>query len=229
MQKARNDSIEAQQNRTLALSSSLDKVSSSIVSNAFKPMQTTATPTTVGSTTSGGPNLDPHWTSPVAVTSLSKPPVQPPIRRPFIRRKLYQTTITWGDRDSFADYMHDCYGGDKDFTLMPVIPLDKVKHPWNEELLLDLCKIRINCIARLDKDYVELWIRTIARGIGTSPVPYIKDKMSFPPDIVDDTQAHLDDTYVESLENVRSVPEVLVSEDPEYEDEGFYYDENVLE
>ena len=228
MQKARNDAIEAQQNRTVSLSASLDKVSSSIVSNAFKPMHTTATPTTVASTTSG-PNVDPDWTSPVAVTSTSKPPVQPPTRRSFLRRKLYQTAITWGDRDSFADYMHDCYGGDKDFTLMPVIPLDKVKHPWNEELLLDLCKIRINCIARLDKDYVELWIRTIARGIGTSPVPYIKDKMSFPPDIVDDTQAHLDDTYVESLENVQSVPEVLVSEDPEYEDEGFYYDENVLE
>jgi hypothetical protein len=169
MQKARNDAIEAQQNRTVALSSSLDKVSSSIVSNAFKPMHTTATPTTIGSTTSG-PNLDRDWTSPVAVTSVSKPPVQPPIRRTFLRRKLYQTTIIWGDRDSFADYMHECYDGDKDFTLMPVIPLDKTKHPWNEEVLLDLCKIRINCIARLDKDYVELWIRTIARGIGTSPI-----------------------------------------------------------
>ena len=125
--------------------------------------------------------------------------------------------------------MHDCYGGDKDFTLMPVVPLDKVKHPWNEELLLDLCKIRINCIARIDKDYVELWIRTIARGIGTSSVPYISNQMSFPPDIVDDTQDHLDDTYVESLENVRSAPEDMVYEDPEYVDDGFYYDDNVLE
>jgi len=133
MQKARNDAIEAQQNKTVALSASLDKVSSSIVSNVFKPMHTTATPTTVASTTSG-PNLDPDWTSPVAVTSVNKPPVQPPNRRTFLRRKLYQTTITWGDRDSFAEYMHDCYGGDKDFTLMPVVPLDKVKHPWNEEL-----------------------------------------------------------------------------------------------
>jgi len=228
MQKARNDAIEAQQNRTVALSSSLDKVSSSIVSNAFKPMHTTATPTTVASTTSG-PNLDPDWTSPVAVTSVNKPPVQPPIRRTFLRRKLYQTTITWGDRDSFAEYMHDCYGGDKDFTLMPVVPLDKVKHPWNGDLLLDLFKIRINCIVRLDKDYVELWIRTIARGIGTSPIPYLKDQMSFPPDIVDDTQEHLDDTYVEALEKVGSAQKEMVSEDPEYEDEDFYYDENVLE
>ena len=84
-------------------------------------------------------------------------------------------------------------------------------------------------MARLNKDYVELWIRTIARGIGTSPVPYIKDKMSFPPDIVDDTQEHLDDTYVEALENVCPAPKDLLSEDPEYEDDGFYYHENVLE
>ena len=33
---------------------------------------------------------------------------------------------------------------------MPVNPLDKVKHPRN-------------CIARKDKDYVELWIHTVAR------------------------------------------------------------------
>ena len=39
---------------------------------------------------------------------------------------------------------------------------------------------------------------------------------------------YLDDTYVEALENVCSAPEELVSEDPEYEDEGFYYDDNVL-
>ena len=64
----------------------------------------------------------------------------------------------------------------------------------------------------------------ISRGIGTSPVPDIKDQMSFPPDIVDDTQEHLDNTYVESLEN--AAPEDMVSEDPEYEDDGFYYDEN---
>ena len=134
----------------------------------------------------------------MAVTLLSKPPVQPPIRRTFLRRKLYQTTITWGDKDSFAEYMHDSYGGDKDFTLMPVVPLDKVKHPWDTDLMMDLCKIRINCISRLDKDYVELWIRTITRGMAVSPGPYIKDQMSYLPDIVDDTQEHLDDTYVES-------------------------------
>jgi hypothetical protein len=31
------------------------------------------------------------------------------------------------------------------------------------------------------------------------------------------------------LENVRPAPEDMASEDPEYEDDGFYYDENVLE
>ena len=46
---------------------------------------------------------------------------------------------------------------------MPVNPLDKVKHPWNTDLLFDLCKERINCIAHKDKDYVELWIHTVAR------------------------------------------------------------------
>ena len=159
MQKAKHDAMKGQHNRTVALSSSLDKVSNSIVHNAFKPVNTTASPETVA-TTSSAANLDPDWTSPVAVTSLSKPPVQPPIRRTFLHRKLYQTTITWGDKDSFAEYMHDCYGGDKDFTLMPVVPLDKVKHPWDEVLLLDLCKIRINCISRLDEDYVEIWKQT---------------------------------------------------------------------
>ena len=38
---------------------------------------------------------------------------------------------------------------------MPVVPLDKVQHPWDTDLLMDLCKIRINCISRQDKDYVE--------------------------------------------------------------------------
>ena len=104
---------------------------------------------------------------------------------------------------------------------MPVVPLDKVKHPWDENILLDLCKIRINCISRLDKDYVELWIWTIARGVVSSPVPYIKNQMSFPPDIVDDTQEYLDDAYVEALESVRPATEDMVSEDPEYEDDGF--------
>ena len=122
--------------------------------------------------------------------------------------------------------MHDSYGGDKDFTLM-----DKVKHPsWDTDLLMDLCKIRIICISRVDKDYVELWIRTITRGMAVSPGPYIKDQMSYLPDIVDDTQEHLDDhTYVESLENTRPATEDLVSEDPDFEDDGFYYYENLLE
>ena len=99
MQKARNDAIEAQQNKTVALSSSLDKVSSSIVSNVFKPMHTAATPTTVASTMSG-PQLDPDWTSPVAVTSVNKPPVlfsvESSIKRPLLGETeiLLQSTCT---------------------------------------------------------------------------------------------------------------------------------------
>ena len=57
--------------------------------------------------------------------------------------------------------------------------------------------------------------RNNARGIGTSPIPYLKDQMSFPPDIVHETQEHLDDTYVELLENVCPAPEDMVSKDPE--------------
>ena len=65
--------------------------------------------------------------------------------------------------------------------------------------------------------------------MAVSPGPFIKDQMSYLPDIVDDTQEHLDDTYVESLENTRPATEDLVSEDPDFEDDGFYYDENLLE
>ena len=60
----------------------------------------------------------------------------------------------------------------------------------------------------------SLWIRTIARGMDVSPGPYITDQLSYPPDIVDDNEEHLDDTYVESLENTRPGTENLVSEDP---------------
>jgi len=76
----------------------------------------------------------------------------------------------------------------------------------------------------------SLWIRTIARrGMDVSPGPYIKDQLSYPPDIVDDNEEHLDDTYVESLANARQGTENLVSEYPDYEDDGFYKDEKVLE
>jgi hypothetical protein len=59
--------------------------------------------------------------------------------------------------------MHDFYGGLLDFDVLPVVPKDKVKAPWNELLLIDLCKIRINCILLADKDYVEKWIRAVAQ------------------------------------------------------------------
>ncbi len=48
---------------------------------------------------------------------------------------------------------------------------------------------------------MELWIRTVARGMDVAPGPYIKEQLSYPSDIVDHTQEYLDDTYVESLEN----------------------------
>jgi hypothetical protein len=87
---------------------------------------------------------------------------------------------------------------------------------------MDLCKIRISCISRQElrramdtNDYSRNGCisRTVYQG----------------PDIVDDTQEHLDDTYVESLENTRPATEDLVSEDPDFEDDGFYHDENLLE
>lgn len=79
-------------------------------------------------------------------------------------RKLYSTETTRGDRESFGEYMHDYfYGGNHEYDLLPIISLDPVKHPWDTDLLADLCKIRINCILRSDKDYVEQWIRAIAK------------------------------------------------------------------
>ena len=57
--------------------------------------------------------------------------------------------------------MHDCYGSVLDFDVLPIVPRDKVKHPWNEHLLIDLFKIRINCILRADKDYVEKRIKLL--------------------------------------------------------------------
>ena len=53
--------METQYYRTVALSSSLDTVSNSIVRNAFRPVNSTASHVTVGSTSSAA-NLDPDWT-----------------------------------------------------------------------------------------------------------------------------------------------------------------------
>ena len=65
------------------------------------------------------------------------------------------------------------YGGNYEYDLLPVIPMDPVKHPsahWSLQ-----AKIRINCILRTDKDYVEQWIRAIAKGISVSPGPNIME------------------------------------------------------
>ena len=118
--------------------------------------------------------------------------------------------------------MHDFYGGLLDFDVLPVVPKDKVKAPWNELLLIDLYKIRINCILLADKDYVEKWIRAVASGISVSPEAFLRDSLSYPPDLVDDSQEHVDDTYVDSAQQ-----EEMVGEADEYEQEEFHYDDNM--
>ena len=119
--------------------------------------------------------------------------------------------------------MHECYGGVLEFDELPTAPKDRVKAPWNELLLIDLCKIRINCIGFANKYYVEIWIRAIATGISVSPEAFLRDSLSYPPDlVVDDSQEHMDDTYVDSANQ-----EEMVEEADEYEQEEFQYDDNV--
>ena len=60
----------------------------------------------------------------------------------------------------------------------------------------------MNCILHTDKDYIEQWIQAIAKGILVAPGPYIKESLlSYPPDIVDDTEERMDDMYVEATAN----------------------------
>ena len=55
-----------------------------------------------------------------------------------------------------------------------------------------------------------------------SPVPFLRDSLSYPPDAGDDSQEHMDDTYVDSAK-----PEDMVEEaDEEFEPEVFQYDDN---
>ena len=90
-------------------------------------------------------------------------------------------------------------------------------------VLIDLCKIRINCILRADKDYVETWIRAIATGISVSPEAFLRDSLSYPPDLVDDSQEHVGDTYyVDSAQQ-----EEMVGEADEYEQEDIHYDDKM--
>ena len=57
------------------------------------------------------------------------------------------------------------------------------------------------------------------------PGPYINESLSNPPDIVDDTQEHMDDTYVEATANQEGEKEEMIAEASEYEnDDAFNYD-----
>ena len=80
---------------------------------------------------------------------------------------------------------------------------------WNTrgiriDLLIDLCKVRINCILHTDKE-----------------------SLSYPPDIVDDTEERMDDMYVvEATANQEEGKEKLIAETSEYKnDDGFNFDE----
>jgi len=224
MQKSKNDAIQAQQDGESNILTTFNSAASNIVRHVFRPLVSSASPLTVGSTSVQAHDSD--WLSPEAPPLFSRPPQQIPFRRSNTVRKVYSTEITWGDRESFSEYMHDCYGGNNEYDLLPIIPLDSMKHPWNKELLADLCKIRINCILRSDKDYVEKWILAIAKGISVSPVPYIKDFLSYPPDIVDDTYQHLDDPYHANAPTEAAEKEEMGEEAYEEDgDDGFNYHE----
>ena len=102
---------------------------------------------------------------------------------------------------------------------------------WNTrgiriDLLIDLCKVRINWILHTDKDYVEQWIQAIAKGISVAPGPYTKESLSYSPDIVDDTAERIDDMYVEATANQEEGKEKMIAETSEYKnDDGFNFDE----
>ena len=129
--------------------------------------------------------------------------------------------ITWRDREAFGEYISitNCY------QFSPWIQ-------WNTrgiriDLLIDLCKVRINCILHTDKDYVEQWIQAIAQDISVAPGPNIKESLSYPPDIVDDTEERMDDMYVvEDTANQEEGKEKMIAETSEYKnDDGFNFDE----
>ena len=64
--------------------------------------------------------------------------------------------------------------------------------------------------------------QTIANGISVSPEAFIRDSLSYPPDVVDDSQEHVDDTYVDSAPQ-----EEMVGEADKYEQEEIHYDDNM--
>ena len=212
--------MEAKRLGLSTLSTSLDQFSSTFVKNAFKPLASLASPLTTGTTSSQAQEND--WVSPPVPVISSRPPVHAPAQRSNLRNKQYQTVIHWAGRRDFSEFMHDCYGGTLGRDELPTSPKDSGKHPWNEHLLIDLCKIRINYIGFADKYYVERWIRAIATGISVSPEAFLRDSLTYPPDIVDDSQEHMHDTYVDSAKQDDMVQEA----DDEFEQEEFQYDDN---
>ncbi len=69
--------------------------------------------------------------------------------------------IHWASRQDFAEYMHDCYGDVLDFDVLPIAPRDKVKHPWNEHLLIDRSmqdsnQLHSPCCQRLRREMVPM-------------------------------------------------------------------------
>ena len=203
------------------ISTALDRFSTTFVKNAFKPLSSLASPLTTGTTSSQAQEND--WVSPpVPVMISSLPPSNAPAQRPNLWTKKYQTAMHWTGRRDFSEYMHDCYGGILGKDVLPTSPYDSEKHPWNEHLLIDLCKIRINCVGFADKYYVERWIRAVAKGISVSPEAFLRDSLNYPPDAVGDSQEHMDDTYVDSAKQDDMVEEA----DDELEPEIFLYDDN---
>ena len=213
--------MEAKRSGLSTISSSIDQFSTSLVKNVFKPLTSLASPLTTGTTSSQAQEND--WVSPHVPVISSRPPVHAPTQRSNLRKKQYQTAIHWAGRADFTEFMHESYGGVLEKDELPTSPKDKVKAPWNELLLIDLCKIRINCIGFADKYYVERWIRAIASGISVPAEAFLRDSLTYPPDLVDDSQEHLDDTYVDSAKQEDMVQEA----DDEYEQEEFHYDDNM--
>ena len=124
MQKCKNDAIAN-------LSANLNTVSSNLVRQVFRPLVSTASPLTIGSTSVQA--HDNEWLSPEAQTSVLRPLLEVPIKRSNTCKIQHSTVITWRDREAFGEYMHDCYGGNFDYELLPVLPMDPVKHPWDTD------------------------------------------------------------------------------------------------
>jgi hypothetical protein len=213
--------MEAKRLGLSTISTALEKFSTTFVKNAFKPLASLASPLTTGTTSSQAQEND--WVSPpVPVMISSLPPSNAPAQRSNLWNKKHQTVIHWAGRRDYSEFMHDCYGGILGKNVLPTCHYDSEKHPWNEHLLIDLCKIRINCVGFADKYYVERWIRAIAKGISVSLEAFLRYSLTYPPDVVDDSQEHMDNTHMDSAKQEDIVEET----DDEFEQKVFQYEDN---